>query len=354
MSEQPVLHWDGSTLHGSCAGRQAVVTVAARLAAFHSETLPPATVPELRAAARLKAARVFAAIGPVAVDGVIAPAAGRACPYLLIAVPQTVVAAVRSALAARGQVLAVLRIAELCAPIGPGGLVEAHGEAALVAVRDGQLVALAALGSASAPGLTAALERERLRLGIAPDAPSAPPIAPRLDLLRPVISEPPTLLERRGVRVGLLVAGLVVLIAAAAGLTAWDAVAERAAAQAELERLRPLAATISARRADLAEVAPWFDARPSSVPALRVLAEALPDDGGQVRLIRVRQEPGAESVAEINAGDRAQMLAFVERLRRDPRIAVAQIRASRNPSRDSRAVIFELVIRLTGAAHAAS
>jgi hypothetical protein len=64
---------------------------------------------------------------------------------------------------------------------------------------------------------------------------------------------------------------------------------------------------------------------------------------------------GEDAVVEAGAGDRAQMMAFLDRLRRDPRVASATIRSSRNPSKEARGVVFELVLRLSaGGGHAAS
>lgn len=355
-----VLHWDGSALHGSAAGRSVAVTVPLRLAAVRIERLPPAAPAAQRAAARLKAERAFAALGPCAVDAIIAGAPGAPATAVLIALPRPVVEAVRAALAGRGHVPAALRIAELAAPVAAGGVAQACGEAALVAAAGGRIAALAALGRIDDPGFDAILARERLRLDVPEDAAPLPPPGARLDFLAPSLAAPEPLLQRRGLRLGALAAGLAVLVALGIALAAADAAGERAAARREEERLRPLAGALERRRAELAEVAPWFERRSSPLPGLAVLAAALPPPGGdeQVRLVRVRQVAGEDAVAEATAADRAQMMAFLERLRRDPRVASAAIRSSRNPSKESRAVVFELVLRLADAAkgggHAAS
>lgn len=351
-----VLHWDGSVLHGTATAKAVVVTVPLRLAAVRCERLPPAAPAAQRAAARLKAERAFAPLGPCAIDAILGgPTAGQST-ALLLALPRTVIAAVRAALADRAHTLAALRIAELAVPVPVGGVVTAHLESCLVASSGGSITGLAVLGRRDDPAFAAVLERERLRLGVAEDAPPLPALGAQLDFLAPSLAAPEPLLQRRGLRLGALAAGLVALLALAAGLLVADAVRERAEAQADAERLRPLARTLGTRRAELAEVAPWFDARPSPVPGLVVLSAALPPLGGdeQVRLIRVRQVAGEDAVAEATAADRAQMMSFLERLRRDPRVEAAAIRSSRNPSKEARTVVFELILRLAGGSRAAS
>jgi type II secretory pathway component PulM len=207
---------------------------------------------------------------------------------------------------------------------------------------------IAALGPADAPGTAALLTRERLRLDVAEDAPAAPAPGADLDFLHPTLLAPPALLSRPGVRLGLLAAGIVLVCAAALGLVVMDAVSARAEAQAEAATLRPLATALASRRADLKEVVTWLDQRPSLAPGLHALSKALPDGNGdeQVRLVRVRQVDGEDTVVEGSAGDRAQMVAYLERLRRDPRVGFAEIRSSRSPSKESKAVVFELVMRM--------
>lgn len=352
LGELPsVLHWDGAALHGSATAKAVVVTVPLRLAAVRIERLPPARPAAQRAAARLKAERAFAALGPAAIDALIAGPPGGPATAVLIALPRPVLAAVRTALADRAHTLAAVRIAELAAPVPVGGVVVAHGEACLVASTGGRVTGLAALGRSDDPAFAAALARERLRLDVPEDAAALPAPGAQLDFLAPSLAAPEPLLQRRSLRLGVLAASLAVLLLAGAALLVGDALAGRNAAQADAERLRPLAKTLAARRAELAEVAPWFERRPSPVPGLAVLAAALPPLGSdeQVRLVRVRQIAGEDAVAEATAGDRAQMMAFLERLRRDPRVAAAAIRSSRNPSKEARTVVFELIVRLAEA-----
>lgn len=342
-----VLHWDGAALHGTATARSVAVTVPLRLCATRGERLPPAAPALLRAAARLKAQRAFAPLGAVACEALIAPLGGAGATAVLLALPQTVIAAVRAAVAARGHHLAAVRVAELASDVPPGGVAEAAGEACLVAAPAGAITALAALGRRDDPAFAATLARERLRLGVAEDQPAQPAPGAQLDFLHPSLDAPEPFLARRGVRAGLLAAGLVALLAAGTALAVGDALATRNAAQARAEQLRPIATVLAQRRSELAEVAPWFEARPSPLPALAILAAALPaPEEGQARLIRVRQVAGEDAIAEATAGDRAQMMAILERLRRDPRVAAAAIRSSRNPSKESRSVIFELSIRL--------
>jgi hypothetical protein len=156
------------------------------------------------------------------------------------------------------------------------------------------------------------------------------------------------LLSRPRVRLGLLVVGVAALIVVAVSVHLADVIAARDAAQQQAEQQRPLVAALAARRADLKEVAPWFDQRPSMSPALHVLAQALPalESAEQVRLVRVRQIAGEEVVAEGAAGDRAQMMSFLLRVRQDPRVRSAEIRSSRSPAKESKAVVFEIVLHL--------
>lgn len=352
----PVMHWDGAALSGDSPSTWVVVTIPLRLVSARSEVLPPAGEQAVKAAARLKAERAFQPLGPVSIEALLPPPRDGAVTALLFAVPRSTIEAVRQAVQARGKRLAAVRIAELCQPVPVGGVVRAAGEAALVALSGGHAVAVAALGPVDAPGAGQLLARERMRLGVDPDAPGGPPPGAALDFLRPGLSAPPLLTSRRGFRLAVL-AGLAAAAVLLAGiLYVTDALAARAAARAEAERLRPVAKALATRRSEMKEVAGWFEARPQMAPGLHVLAQAMPEPGSadQVRLVRVRQVPGSDAVAEGAAGDRAQMMAFLERLRRDPRVASAEIRSSRAPSRESRGVVFELVFRLKEARDATS
>lgn len=344
----PPLHWDGTALHGLATGRQVTVAVPARLVSFRHESFPPAERQTLQLAVRLKAERLFGALGPVAIDALVAPPAGGRCRALLMALPQPVLAAIRQAALAQGRTLAAVRVAELLVPVPVGGVVEVAGDATLVAMHVGQVEALAALGRCDAPGFPALLARERLRLGVAEDAAADEAPGTGIDFLHPSIAAPQPLLERRSVRLGLLGAGIAAVVVLGVLLTINDAVSARAEARAEAERLKPVADALAARRADLKDLAPWFDARPSLAPGLNALARALPAGEGadQMRLTRVRQVPGEESVAEGIAGDRAQLMAFVERLRQDKRIGSAEVRSYRSLTKGSDEVSFELGFRL--------
>ncbi len=343
------LHWDGRALHGTTTSRGVVVTVPARFVSFRSEDLPPAAEPALKAAARLRAERAFAPLGPVAIEALLPLAGHGRGQALLMALPKTTCDAIRQAAISQGHVVNAIRVAELLVDIPVGGVVQVGGEACLVALVHGTVRGIAALGPVPAPGFAALLARERLRLGISEDVPGAPAPGSELDFLHPTLLAPPALLSRPGVRLALLAAGIVLVLAAALGLAVNDTIRERADAQAVAERLRPLASALAERRADLKEVAPWLDARPSLAPGLHVLAKALPDGNGDepVRLVRVRQVDGEDTVVEAAAGDRAQMVAYLERLRRDQRVSFAEIRSSRSPSKESKSVVFELVMRLS-------
>ena len=342
------LRWDGRALHGATTSRGVVVEVPARFVSFRVEDLPPAAEPALKAAARMRAERAFGPLGPVVIEALLPPAQQGRCHALLMALPKATAEAIRQAAISQGHVVNVIRVAELAVDVPVGGLVTVAGEACLVALYHGQVRGVAALGPVDAPGFATLLARERLRLGVSDDAAGVAAPGPDLDFLHPTLSAPPALLSRPGVRLGLLAAGVLVVLAAALGLTVFDTLAARSTAQAEAAKLRPLAAALAMRRADLKEVAPWLDARPSLAPGLHVLAKALPDGTADdhVRLVRVRQVDGEDTVVEASAGDRAQMVAYLERLRRDARVAFAEIRSSRSPSKESQSVVFELVMRL--------
>ncbi len=352
LDAPPLLRWDGQALHGLATSKAVVVAVPARFVSFRIEDLPPAAMPALKAAARMKAERAFAPLGPVAIDAVISPARQGRCLALMMALPKATIDAIRSTAQTQGHVVAAIRVAELQQAIPLGGVVTVGGEACLLAVEviAGQTVVrgLSALGSITAPGYPATLMRERLRLGVAEDAPGAPALGAALDFLRPTLAAPPALLSRPGVRLGLLAAGVAVVVAAALVFAVHNAVAARDEAQAQAERLRPLAKALAERRADMKAVAPWLDQRPSLAPGLHVLASALPDgrSDDQVRLVRVRQTTEEDTVVEGTAADRAQMLGFLDRLRRDQRVEFAEIRSSRSPSKEAKTVVFELVVRM--------
>lgn len=344
----PPLHWDGTALHGTATGRTVEVTVPARLVSFRHEAFPPAAVQVLQAAVRMRAERAFGALGPVAIDALLAPVRNGRCDALLMALPQPVLTALRQAALDQKRTVTAVRVAELLVPVPVGGVVQVGGDACLVACSEGRMTALAVLGRKDDMGFAANLMRERLRLGVAENAPGCDPAGPGVDFLHPAINAPQPMLERRGVRLALLGAGIAAVVLLAVAFTVSDALAERATAKAEAERLKPLATALAARRTDLKELAGWFEDRPTLAPGLNVLAKALPTGEGadQMRLTRVRQVPGEESVAEGLAGDRGLLMAFVARLRQDPRVASAEVRSYRSVSKGSGEVTFELGFRL--------
>lgn len=348
----PLLHWDGQHLHGPAQGKIVTVAVPARFLAFRREDLPPAPTPALKAAARLKAERAFATLGPVVVEALLPPPRDGRCAALLLALPVSVLEAIRQAAQSQGRQLAAVRVAELLVPVPTGGLVQVAGECCLVAMDGRDVRAIAALSPASAPDHARLLARERLRLGLAEDAPAGDPCGQNLDFLHPTLAAAQPFLARRGMRPALLVAGLSLLLLLALGLLIHDTVATRDAAQAEAAKLRPLATALAEKRGDLKEVASWFSARPSLTPGLAALARALPSARSEdrVHLVRVRQAMGEESVAEGVAAHQTHMLAFLTRLREDPSIASAEIRAFRNPSKGASEVVFELAFRIKASA----
>ncbi len=361
----PRLHFDGAVLTGEATTRAVEVTVPARLVSFRREEFPAAADAVLRAAVRLKAERAFAALGPVIIDGILGPAIGGKRMAGLAALPSPVLDALRAAAKARGLTVTAVRVAELLLPVPAGGLVQSGGEACLLAVDGHGLRAIAILGRTDTPVFAAQEQRERLRLGVAADAPAAAATGAALDFAHPALSATTPLFARRGARLAALGAGIAAVVALALLLAVGDAVGARDAAVAEAARRKPLADTLAARRADLKELAPWFTERASFAPGFHALATALPaaDSADRVLLVRIRQQAAgggagsgaADGVAEGIAGDRAQLMAYLGRLRRDPRIAAAEVRSFRGVGKGSPEVAFELVFRLVaGGAHAAT
>jgi hypothetical protein len=347
-----ILHWDGHALHGLATSKAVVVTVPARFVSFRIEELPPAAEPALKSAARLKADRAFAPLGAVAIEALLPGAHHGRCTALMMALPKSTIETIRAVALTQGHTISAIRVAELSVAVPIGGMVTVAGDACLLAIEQvhGQahIRGIAALGPVAAAHFKATLTRERLRLGIAEDAPAAPALGNALDFIHPTLTAPPKLLARPAVRLSLLAAGVVLVVSIALGLSISATMNAQIEATALAERLRPLAASLAARRADLKEVATWIDQRPSLAPGLLVLGNALPDgrSDDRVRLVRVRQTVGEDTVVEGTADDRAQMMSFLTRLRRDQHVSYAEIRSSRSPSKEATTVVFELVLRL--------
>jgi hypothetical protein len=342
------LSWDGTTLRGNSTSKAVAVAVPARYVSFRLEILPPAMEPALKAAARLRAERAFSPLGPVAIDALLPPARDGRCQALLMALPKTTLEAIRKAAATQGRTVHSIHVAELAVPIPDGGQVTIHGDACLIALDRGQVTGIAALGPTQAPGFAASLVRERMRLGMSERSSGGPAPGMAIDFLRPSLAAPQALLTRPAFRLGILAAGIVLVIAAGITLAVHDAITARDEALAEAARLRPLASALATRRSDMKEAGAWLDARVSLAPGMHALATALPpgDAKEQIRLVRVRQSLGEDTIVEAAANDRAGMLAYVERLRADPRVAFAEVRTSRSPSKETKNVVFELLLRL--------
>ncbi len=347
-----ILHWDGHALHGLATSKAVVVTVPARFVSFRMEELPPAAEPALKAAARLKADRAFAPLGAVAIEALLPGARHGRCTALMMALPKSTIETIRAVALTQGHTISAIRVAELTVAVPVGGMVTVAGDACLLAIEQlhgqAQIRGIAALGPVAAAYFQATLTRERLRLGIAEDAPAAAALGNALDFLHPTLNAPPQWLARPAVRLGLLAAGVMVIVAVALSLSISAAMNAQVEATTLANSLRPLAASLASRRSDLKEVGAWIDQRPSLAPSLLALGNALPDDRSddRVRLVRVRQTLGEDTVVEGTADDRAQMMSFLTRLRRDQHVSYAEIRSSRSPSKESKAVVFELVFRL--------
>ncbi len=345
------LLWDGSALRGTTTSKAVAVAVPARYVSFRMEILPPAAEPALKAAARLRADRAFSPLGPVAIDALLPPARDGRCQVLLMALPKNTLEAIRKAAAAQGHTVDSIHVAELAVPTPEGGQVLINGDACLISLDRGQVTGIAALGPTQAPGFAASLIRERMRLGMSEKSAGGPAPGMAIDFLRPSVAAAQALLTRPGVRLAMLAAGVIVVIAAAIAFSVHDAVSERDAALAEAERLRPLAEALTTRRSDMKEIGPWLDKRDSLAPGIHALSKALPpgDAKEQIRLVRVRQSLGEDTIVEASANDRAGMLTYLERLRADPRVAFAEVRSSRSPSKEAKTVVFELLLRLQDA-----
>jgi hypothetical protein len=364
------LQWDGAALVGEAAAGAVAVLVPARLVALRRELFPAAVPAAWRAAATLRAQRAFSALGPVRLDGVVQTLPDGQGSVLLAALPQTTVTAILTAAQARGVSVAAIRVAELTIDVPLGGVVSIAGERSLVAHRDGAVIAVATLGPVGEAQADARLTRDRLRLGMAEDAPALPACGTALDFLNPALTASPAWHRRPALRLAALATGVGVAACLAVAVVIGDTLAERSAAQAELARLAPLTSALGVMRGDLKEVAGWFDDRPLPAAGLLVVTQALPVPGAdeKVCLTRLRLRPGEEGVAEGVAGDRAHLLGFVDRLRRDPRITSAEVRSFRSQGKGEREIAFEVVFRLRddrpaatalpsttgGAAHASS
>ena len=364
------LHWDGTGLVGDAPAGPVEVLVPARLVALRRELFPAAVPAAWRAAAALRGLRAFAPLAPFKLDGVVQALGDGQGSVLLAALPQVTINAITTAAQARGVSISAIRIAELLVDVPVGGVVEVAGERSLIRHHDGAVQAVATLGAVNDPQAEARLARDRLRLGVPADAPAATACGEALDFLHPALTATAPWHRRPAVRLAALGTGIAAAAALALGVVVWDTLSERAEAQAELARMAPLTTTLGGMRSDLKDVAGWFAERPLPAAGLLVVSQALPSPGAdeKVCLTRLRLRPGEDGVAEGVAGDRAHLLGFVDRLRRDPRVANAEVRSFRSQGggkageHSDREITFEVVFRLRddrpartpGGAHAAS
>jgi hypothetical protein len=342
------LLWDGHALQGQSFAQAITVLVPARLISFRLEAFPPAPEMVIKAAARLKAERIFSALGPVCIDAIVQNARENRCLVVLMALPKNTVEQIKKAAAVHGKSVRKIQVAELVQDIPVGGLQLCGEDACLIQCEQGHITAIAALGLQGAANYATQLSRERLRLNISDTMPGMPAPGLHIDFLHPHVAAPPPLFQRSGVRLSLLAAGVVLIIALAITFAVGDAISARDNALAEAKKLAPLAQALAARRSDMKEIGLWLAERPSLAPEMHAVTQALPagEAKEQIRLVRVRQSFGEDTIVEASASDRSAMLAFIARLRADERIAFAEARSSRSPSKESQQVIFELVLRL--------
>lgn len=291
------------------------VLVPAARASFRLEQLPAAAPAALREAARVRAERLFPALGPAVVEAVFGPvgAAGRAAWFA--ALPRPLLAEIEAAAAAAGAELKAVRIAEFQGAIPAGGVVVCADQATWVAATDGWPSQVVPLGARS--GHEGVLARARLQSGT--EAPGAAqhlrPELAGLDFLHPALTAPVPLWARPKVRLAGLAAA--VALSAAVGLWLWtDGVRRhRADLEAELDALAAPAKAAETQKQETRHLSGWFEGRPHPADDLQVLTQALGDAREPLRLVRVRQAAGEPTVAEGVAGDRATLMAFLTRLR---------------------------------------
>ena len=352
------LHWDGTSLHGEGKGKSVVVTISLRLLALRREILPAAPLPTLRAALRIKAERDFAVLGPVVIDAILYPPKYHSCTALVFALPVPVQTAIKNAVQAQGHILKAIEIAELQIPVLMGGVISVQGESTLIAHNDGEILAFSSLGRSDAPEFDRLLQRERVRLNVPANTPAVAQVGQNCNFLQPSLTLIEPWLHRRSFRVAILAATLGFCLVFLLFLHIWDLLRQRQSLLVEAANVRPVANELANQRADMKELAAWFGQRPLVAPTLALLAKALPPLGSddQVRLVRLRQIPGEDFLAEGIAADRGQMMDFLKKLRQDPHCSMAEIRSFRAPTKGSNELVFELVFRMkdvgTGGSHA--
>lgn len=346
------LYWDGDALQGDAEGRDIRVLVPARLVSFRSESFPAAERSVLHAAIRLRAGRLFAALGEVRIDAIIGPAGDGQVPVLLMALPLTVLTAIAQVAEAQSHRVRVIAVAELSADVPAGGLCSSNQDAVLLAYADGFVQAVSVLGDPQADGFDAHLQRERQRLQMPADASGGPLHAAAHNFLEPQLEAKAPLLQRRRVRVALALGTIVGLLLLTLLLAVHDRRQAFNQAQQELLQIQPLAEELQQRRTELKDMAQWFDARQRLSPSMAVMARHLPplNASEQVFLTRLRQLQGRQGVIEGVAHDRAALLQFIERLRADPLLLEVTLRNARNQDKRSQRVSFELMFQISEAA----
>ncbi len=335
----PILSWNGQTLSGDDHHTTVIVEMLARMAAFASFTLPPGDPAALRAATALRARRCFMALHPAAIEAIIGTVEDGQVPVLALAVPQAQIQALSAVATARSLRLRQVRIAELARPVGADGLVTiSDATCRLKFSPAGNLVAVEVSGSGPATTV---------------DGPRHPAPGLDIDLNRPRLSHGPTLWRRPGLRLVGLALALLLILAGLFVIHLHDQVVEAANMAERAGRLRPQAEDLRQRRENLRDLAPWFEARPSIMPALTALAQVLDDAPGPARihLTRLRQHDARHHGAEGVARGRESLMGYVAALRDLAEVRQVEIRQLTSGGDGSR-LIFELVIDMMEAGHA--
>ncbi len=349
--QQDYLRWDNDQLLGQCSSRYADVLLPARFVSFRSEQFPAAPQAALVAAARLRGQRAFANLGPVIIDAILGPVHDAKVSILLMAIPSSLLDRISAATTEKQLTLRSVRVEELQQEIPVGGLMVRNQQACLVGFKNGAITGLSVLGSTTHDQYASLLQRERTRMEIAEDAAGGFIGQNNHNFAQCSLDKKPSVFAHEKLRVLALVSAIFLLLLAWLYLSSVDLRAQRDDLAHELVELQPIADILEQRREDIKEAAAWFDKRPQLTPMLFALTQSLPALGAtdQVYLTRLRQVDAVQAVAEGVAGDRAQLLHFIQRLREHGHIKSAELRSSRKQDKQADTVSFEVLFQLNDA-----